>query len=176
MVDISFYSNSVNEVNEIADNMYSNNFSYYFDDVRALQARLESKTHPITDEELEWVLTTLPLSLFSAAEALNRVKLEQETIKLENKKVKVELAKEETEKSPVSKSDLLASKMADYDIVLSIYGSVISRVESELTFCKELIMGCKKIWDGRRNAEKSNPIAPVNTEELPDYQKDVYIK
>lgn len=176
MIDFDLYSEELLEVNSVSDGMYQNNFSYYFESVRSLNDRLSSKTHPITDEELEEVLTALPLNLFSAAEALNKLKLEQEVIKLQNKKRKVEIQKNIPEKSPISKSDFVASELADSEIILAIYSSVISRVESEMSYCKELIMGCKKIWDGRRSTEKSNPVSEIDIDKLPEYQKDAYIK
>ena len=176
MIDFDLYSEELLEVNSVSDGMYQNNFSYYFESVRSLNDRLSSKTHPITNEELEEVLTTLPLNLFSASEALNKLKLEQEVIKLQNKKRKVDIQKNIPEKSQVSKSDFVASELADSEIILAIYSSVISRVESEMSYCKELIMGCKKIWDGRRSTEKSNPVSEIDIDKLPEYQKDVYIK
>ena len=170
MIDFDLYSEELLEVNSVSGEMYQNNFSYYFESVRSLNDRLSSKTHPITDEELEEVLTTLPLNLFSASEALNKLKLEQEVIKLQNKKRKVEIQKNLPEKSKISKSDWIASELADSEIALAIYSSVISRAESEMTYCKELIMGCKKIWDSRRLEEKSSPIAAQDSSNtLPEY-------
>ncbi|WP_302320422.1 hypothetical protein, partial [uncultured Duncaniella sp.] len=47
--------------------LYDDNFATYFKGERELFERLQSKTHPITDEELEWILTSLPLELFSVS-------------------------------------------------------------------------------------------------------------
>ena len=51
---------------------------------------------------------------------------------------------------------------------------VVLRVEGEISFCRELIMAAKKIWDGRRDAEGANPIhtdvSPEDTyDNLPVY-------
>lgn len=176
MIDSDKYKPILDDVNITADNLYHIYFEEYLSDVRDLHKRMKSKVQPITDQELEDVLTMLPLNLFSASEALNKLRLEQEVLKLQTKKQKVEILKNIPEKSSISKTDLVASEMADYEVLLAVYTSVISRAESEMSYCKELIMGCKKIWDGRRSAEKSNPVGELNIDTLPEYQKDVYIK
>lgn len=173
---VNEFQSNIDDAHQTANEIYSDNFDTYFSNVRELGDRMRSAIQPITDQELEDVLTVLPLNLFSAAEAVNRLKLDMEIIKLESKKRKVEIQKNLPEKSKISKSDLLASELADAEITLAIYSSVISRAESEMSYCKELIMGCKKIWDGRRAAEKSNPVGELNIDTLPEYQKDVYIK
>jgi len=173
---VNEFQSNIDDANQTANRIYSDNFDTYFSNVRELGNRMRSAIQPITDQELEDVLTVLPLNLFSAAEAVNRLKLDMEIIKLESKKRKVEIQKNLPEKSKISKSDWIASELADSEIALAIYSSVISRAESEMTYCKELIMGCKKIWDGRRSAEKSNPVGELNIDTLPEYQKDVYIK
>lgn len=176
MIDITEYKADIDEMNEFASNLYVTNFDPYLSCIHELQTRLQSNVQPITDTELEDVLTVLPLNLFSVSEALNRMKLEQEVIKLNLKKRKVEIQNNLPEKSKISKSDLIASELADAEIIIAVYSTVISRVESEMSYCKELIMGCKKIWDGRRLSEKSNPVSEMNIDKLPEYQKDVYIK
>lgn len=176
MIDTTIFKEDTDELNKFATNLYENNFANYLSDVRDLQARMQSKLQPITDQELETILTVLPLNLFSASEALNRLRLEQEVIKLSNKKRKVEILHGLPEKTSISKTDLVAYELADSEMILAVYSSIISRVESEMSYCKELIMGCKKIWDGRRSTEKSNPVSEVDIDKLPEYQKDVYIK
>lgn len=176
MIDSNKYKPILDDVNATADNLYRIHFEEYLSDVRDLHNRMQSKVQPITDKELEDVLTVLPLNLFTASEALNKLKLEQEVLKLQIKKQKVEVLKNIPEKSSIPKTDFVASEMADYEVLVAVYTSVISRAESEMSYCKELIMGCKKIWDGRRSTERSNPVSEVVTEDLPDYQKDVYIK
>lgn len=176
MIDTTEFKESIDELNVFAENLYNANFEMYLSDIRELQNRMQSKLRPITDQELEDILTVLPLNLFSASEALNRLRLEQEVIKLNNKKRKVKILKEISEKSSISKTDIVASELADSEMIIAVYATVISRVESEMSYCKELIMGCKKIWDGRRSSEKSNPISEIDLDTLPEYQKDVYIK
>ena len=49
---------------------------------------------------------------------------------------------------------------------------IISRVETELTFARELIMSCKKIWDRRKDTDDLIPISSIETDHLPDYQEE----
>lgn len=129
------------------EEIYDKKFSRYFQNIVSLRSRLESKSRSITDEELEAILTSVPIDLFSVAEVLNQFRLSQEVVKL---KVK---ADEKSDTDHDSMDHILAGK-----ILQASYASVISRVESEISFSRELIMGAKKIWDGRRKAEESNPV------------------
>ena len=69
------------------------------------------------------------------------------------------------------------------EVILSILDCLISRVDKEMSFARELIMSAKKIWDGRRLTEGLNPTdATTSVDDLPDYdeaigkQKNRYIK
>lgn len=169
--------------------IYEANFSDYFDKVNILYKSLKSKSVPISDGDLEYLITELPLELFTVSENLNALRLEVEVIKLNNRKVKYEL--ENTISEELNSTDFSASykrdainrsvsySMVEYEKILAIYQSVVSRVENELSFSRELIMGAKKVWDSRRSAEKSNPIGEPDVY-LPDYNPDMknksYIK
>ena len=63
----------------------------------------------------------------------------------------------------------------EYKLMNIVYNCVIDKVEHQLSFSKELIMGAKKVWDARKRTEQ--PVIPeVNN--LPDYQpikKQTYI-
>ena len=58
-------------------------------------------------------------------------------------------------------------EMRDDEIAVMVYSSLIDRIEGELSFSRELIMGSKKLWDARRS-NATNPVAPV-VPELPEY-------
>ena len=58
--------------------------------------------------------------------------------------------------------------MVEYEVLHAAYVSIVTRVENEQTFAKELIMGAKKVWDSRRSADNSNPVGLV-VPELPEY-------
>lgn len=53
--------------------------------------------------------------------------------------------------------------------LVSAYDSLYERVSRQITFSKELIMSCKKIWDARRNSDQ-NPMPSVSETDLPEYQ------
>lgn len=169
------YAEFINDISNWVDDQYNKHFKACFDSVHAIHASMQSQTRPISDTELEKVLTELPMQLFSISENLNKVRLEAEVIKLRKKTVKAELDKKASEmvnEGDLAKSDTKSwvdTELADHDILLAAYNSLITRVESDISFSKELIMGCKKIWDARKRTEQSNPVSEVNPNELPSY-------
>lgn len=179
------YTDDMMSVNEYCDQLYEQYFAEHFSDVRELYSRMKSKVHPITDEELEYILTLFPMELFAVSEALNKLRLQAEVVKLKNKEKLEELrkqAKTESEQLELNKTETLeyinhrvSEQMVEYEVFLSAHSSCITRVENEQTFAKELIMGAKKIWDSRRNSENSNPVKEVT--DLPEYRSpQTYIK
>lgn len=145
-------------VNEI----YEKYFSSYFIKEQELYQRFQDSSVPITDKELEWIITSLPLDLYAASDALAQFKAHNEIIKLTIKSRK-KVAKDKPEEID-----------DEYQIMNVVYSAVINKIESKLTFSKELIMGAKKVWDARRRTEQA-PIKEVN--DLPDYTiKNTYIK
>lgn len=166
------YKSDLDYVLEWSDELYSKLFGESFKDVTELYLSIDSKRKPITDSQLEWILCDLPIKLFNVSEILNNLRLEIEVIKLKKNTFKTERKKVYLE-SKIKKSDIndyVDSDMVWHETVLSVYKSVASRVEQELSFSRELIMGAKKIWDSRRSAERSNPIGEVVPEDdLPDY-------
>ena len=141
------------------DKIYDDYFKADFDKVDRLYLRCQSIKSPITDDELEEILTSLPLDLFNAAEKLNRLRLSQQVIKLKCKTGEIE-----------------GDAKSEYDIVSAVYASVIERVENQISFSRELIMGAKKIWDSRRHTEKTNPVSPIKGNDLPVYGERVTAK
>ena len=175
---LSEYASDMSSVNKYCEDLYEQYFSQHFADVRDLYARMKSKVKPITDEELEYILTLFPMEMFAVSEALNKLRLQCEVVKLKNKE-KLEIlrkqAKTEAESLELNKTETIeyinhrvAEQMVEYEVFLSAHTSCITRVENEQTFAKELIMGAKKIWDSRRNAEASNPVKEV-VPDLPEY-------
>lgn len=172
----------IQEVQQAWYEMYRSRFSKHFKRVKELENAYMSKSNPVSDSDLEAILTELPLTLFSVSEALNQLKLEYEVMKLENRRKKVEYREnavqevlEAAELELITKAEaqqhidnsVMRNSTTD-DIVVKIYETVISRVESEISSTKELIMSAKKLWDSRRTADESNPISEV-VPELPDY-------
>lgn len=171
----------MNDVNSIADTMYQSVFDKYFKEMRTWytkfvdsssglsrigQSWFESSS-VIADCDLEVALTTLPLQLFSVSEELSKFKLNQEVVKLRIKELEAEAKASKIENPEIDEDKLIQS----------IYSSVVSRVESEISFSREFIMVMKKFWDARRATEQVNPVSEVNCE-LPEYdlQGKRYIK
>lgn len=177
MIDLSAIeqnmSDDLNSVTGFVNSMYDKNFSSYFADSREVFARMNSKVQPITDDELNYVLIDLPLSLIDVSEQLSSFKVRHEAMKLTVKQKENSLAsdaKDKGMKSAEAKEYVTNNSMEDR-LLLSAYAAIIYRVESEIAFCRELIMGAKKIWDARRKSESVNPVAEVNDSHdgLPEY-------
>ena len=156
------YKTDILPIQVYCDEIYRNNgFEACFCNVSTLIGKMESNMNPISDHDLEWILIELPMKLFTASESLNKLKLSLEVIKLKLKESKSE-----------KDSDL--ETITEYQILKIIHETLISKVESQITLSKELIMGAKKVWDSRRIGEKSNPVKEID---LPDYDPNqTYIK
>lgn len=182
---IEEYENDSAVIEHFCDELYDNLFAEHFTKVKEMYTRLKSEIHPITDEELEYILTLFPMELISVAEKLNKLRLDAQVVKLKNKE-KAEAIRH-TALTEVSVMDLtktekqeyvshrLNKDLVDYEILLAAYTAVTTRVENEQSFSKELIMGAKKIWDSRRAGESVNPVEPVASE-IPEYDRNQYIK
>lgn len=169
------YSEYINDIQQWVDHQYDTAFKSCFDAVNEIHKNMQTQSRQITDTELEWTLTELPMQLFSISENLNKLRLDYEVIKLRKKAIKVEFDKKAAEMvkdSKLAKSEVKSwvdAELVDHDILIAAYNSLITRVESEISFSRELIMGCKKIWDARRKTENVNPVSEVTPETLPKY-------
>ena len=179
------YASDNEVVHKFCDDIYNELFSDNFREVRSMYKRMKSEIHPITDEELEYILTTFPMELFTVAENLNKLRLDREVVKLKNKETYENLRESATKESQaldMKKSEAqeyinhkIAQQFVEYEVVLSAYDAIIGRVENEQSFSRELIMGAKKIWDSRRSSERVNPVGPA-VAELPEYNRQTYVK
>ena len=144
----------------IADKIYSDLVGNYFDEVIELKQRFDFNQNPVTDDELEKILTVLPLRMFKISEALSKATLTNQIAKIK--------AKEKGEDTSV-----------EYKLTAAVYESVMLRIDKERSCCRELIMASKKIWDSRRAAEEAagirTDVGKDPKKELPDYDK-TYIK
>lgn len=154
----------LNDVDDMYYHLYESRFGDMFNRVQDMYHEMKSESendiHHISDEDLQWIITELPLDLFNISESLNKMILESQVMKLKIKELK---SSKDTE-----------DQIMELTMIQSIYSSVISRVQNEISFSKELIMGAKKIWDSRVSSEKSNPIGEVT--DLPEYNRKEYIK
>ena len=171
------YSEKLNEICAVRDELYEEIFAELFSRVTELYQRFKSEVRPITDEELETILTELPLRLFTVSERLADIRMRMSVTKLENKHKRIALMQTysvEPEYDGLSQTavrELVSTRvddeMRDDEIAVMVYSSLIDRIEGELSFSRELIMGSKKLWDARRS-NATNPVAPV-VPELPEY-------
>ena len=185
MVDLksieSEYSEDIDAVSEWCDSIYSSIFAPFFANQHDLFKRMQSKQHPITDEELEHILVDIPVNLFELSEKLNSFRLKQEVLKMKTKQKKSDIIKNSSESTDTKRKEEAALRVLEDELLITSYSSVITRVENEISFSRELIMGAKKIWDGRRNGDISNPVGEVDARssntsytdpELPAYRSN----
>lgn len=163
MSDISRAVESLKEdfisADTLVSEIYDKYFASYFKKEIALHTRFRDADVPITDKELEWLITSLPLELFSVSNALAQFKQHNEIVKLKIKQRKSR-----------SKDEVDDGLDEEYKLMSIIYASVITRVEQEISFSKELIMGAKKIWDARRSGERAPIGEKLPEPDLPDYR------
>ena len=141
---------------DIKSNKVVDLLAEYFDGQYELFERLKSEFKPMSDDELENLLTTTPLNLYAVAERLNRYRLISEMLKLKVKDI--ENAIKRLPKGSDVELYQLSETLSDLRLKSVVCDKVVLRVEGEISFCRELIMAAKKIWDGRRDTEGVNPI------------------
>jgi len=159
----------IDSVTSWCNEIYLDQFDEFFVDYRVLFKRLKSKEKSITDEELARILIDLPIQLFGIAEALNKFKISQEVVKLKNRQRELELIRNSLKSTVTDRKQDATDKMIEYKLLITAYSSIIDRVTSEISFCRELIMGAKKIHDSRLAGIRSNPVSEVDETMLPDY-------
>lgn len=169
---LSRLSKDIDEVNQWSEEQYNKYFSQYFKGTVDLYNKMKSsKTNQqIDDIELEWILTDLPLELFSVTEQLSKLKTAQEVIKISIKKTEREYVKSHTEGSETKRKEEAAELTAEDRLLVSVYDSIAERVSRQMTFSKELIMSAKKIWDARRADGIPLPEMNIDPSRLPDYK------
>lgn len=173
------YTDKIESVESWCNQLYAEKFEVHFAGFRDVFKRLRSKGSKITDDELEELLITLPIKLFDASESLSVVRIASETVKIGSRLKETEII--EAEKGSGTKTtaakEIAAASVLEDRLLIIAYESIISRVESEISFCRELIMSAKKIWDSRRKTDTANPVSEVD--DLPEYvpnPKKTYVK
>lgn len=163
---------NIDDVLRWCEDTYSESFGNYFNDVRELYNRMKSTSQPITDNELESILTMLPLDLFTASETLSRFTLGIEVIKIQIKDKKNQVKKASEATTATKREEEAAESVLGDELLLVAYQSIIDRVNKELAYSRELIMGAKKIWDARRHTDSAMPVSESsvtdNGDELPE--------
>lgn len=166
-IALSYETNS-EDVISWCNTLYDEKFSGYFAKQRILYERLRSKDAPITDKELEEILTTIPLELFQASEAVSQLRIRHEVVKIGIKeKMRLVEAASTAPTATGKKEEAVDSVLGD-QLLLLAYSTILDRVEKETSFSRELIMSAKKIWDARRRTEDSVPAKGVVVD-MPGY-------
>lgn len=167
-LDLSKFEDDISQVKKYSDEIYDSLFEDKFSFARGLYRSLQDTNKPISDSDLEYILIEVPLLLFEVSESLNSLRLTYETIKLRSKKSKFEFDRmlKEDGVSSTERNQLCQQHVIDDNLILSIYSSIISRVESEISFSKELVMSAKKIWDRRKETET---VHNTSVPDLPEY-------
>lgn len=160
----------IRAVQDWAKEMYEEYFSSYFSGQRELYTRFESKSHPITDAELEIILIDVPLKLFTVAEALSQFRIGQEVTKLKARQIEREKEIESLESSETKRKAEASFATLEHKLLITVQSAVVEHVEREISFSRELIMGAKKIWDSRRSAEGAMPVNENAGEPKPELE------
>lgn len=160
----------IKAVQDWSREMYEEYFSPYFAGQRELYKRFESESHPITDAELETILIDVPLKLFTVAEALSQFRIGQEVTKLKAKQIEREKEMQSVESSETKRKAEASFATLEHKLLITVQSAVVEHVEREISFSRELIMGAKKIWDSRRNAEGAMPVNEHSGEPEPELQ------
>lgn len=137
---------------------YDSLFSSYFKGIPKLYEKVTASNEKLTDDDLEFVLTSAPLSIIAASEQLSQYKLNNECLKLYIKKMESEYVTTCDAKTVAEKREQAALHVMDYRLLSKAYEAVISRVDNQVNFTRELIMSAKKIWDARVKTYEASPV------------------
>ena len=164
------YQKDIDAVINYQNDIYGTMFSEYFSDVKKLSDVIKNSGYKSpSDEVLEIILMDVPLKLFDVSEKLNQLELTLQVLKLELKEKKIYLKNslEVQDMNATQTSEYISSKTIEDELMISIYSKLIDRVNSQISYSKELIMSAKKLWDRRKDAEAAMPVAPVDPADVP---------
>lgn len=168
---ISEYSVDISSMDDYCNEIYTTKFQKYFNDTESLYEALSNNLRPITDDELNTILTMCPLNMIEVTDALSECQRNLALIKLKSKELK--LQRSEIPKDLKDTVISLETKLLENNILICAYESIIKRVEGKVSYTRELIMSAKKIWDARRHSLEASPIGPIGDEEtIPVYNPD----
>lgn len=157
------HENNLSDIRLWVEEKYQYEFEELFRVPLSLIDKVDKGT--ITDEELQSILIDLPLDLFQVSERSNNYKLFKEVIKLGMKERKLDMSYSKKDSEAYMKDSY---KVIEDEAAMLGVDSLITRVDKQVSMCKELIMGAKKIWDARRATENVCPVNPPE-DELPEY-------
>lgn len=162
----------IEDVTAWCNEIYTEWFGDFFIDARSVFTRLKEKDRQITDAELTYILMSLPVQLFSVSEALQKFKISQQVVKLKNRQREKQLIETSIETTQTKRQRDAEDKQLEDRLLDTAYSTIIDRVSSEVSFCRELIMSAKKLWDARRYTDSVMPVSEVDpmAPKLPDYK------
>lgn len=164
------YQEDINAVIKYQNEVYDKMFSKEFSEVKSLSDMIKKSGYKSpSDEVLEIILMDVPLKLFDVAEKLNQLELTLQVLKLKLKERKIELKHDENVRNMNSTmlSEFVSENTIEDELMISIYSKLIERVNSQISYSKELIMSAKKLWDRRKEAESAMPVTPVDPAAVP---------
>lgn len=174
---LNAYKEEFSDSELVLESLYQENFGGLFSEAKEMFVKMEQSSCPITDPELEWILTILPMKLFDVSEKINKLRLDLEVVKLKMKEKRYQM-REESQLPGTKAQEYAVIQTTQDEVISTVLSSLITRVENEVSFSRELIMGAKKVWDSRRRSEESMPVSPVQTKEdstpLPEYRYSPY--
>lgn len=166
----SQYQQDIDAVMQYQNDVYDKMFSKEFSEVKNLSDMIKKSGYKSpSDEVLEIILMDVPLKLFDVAEKLNELELALQVVKLKLKQKKIDLkhGPEIEDMNSTQVSEFISVNTIDDELMISIYSKLIERVNSQISYSKELIMSAKKLWDRRKDAEAAMPVAPVDPAAIP---------
>lgn len=164
------YQKDIDAVIKYQNKVYDKMFSKEFSEVKSLSDMIKKSGYKsLSDEVLEIILMDVPLKLFDVAEKLNQLELTLQVLKLKLKERKIELKHDENVRNMNSTmlSEFVSENTIEDELMISIYSKLIERVNSQISYSKELIMSAKKLWDRRKEAESAMPVTPVDPAAVP---------
>lgn len=164
------YQKDIDAVIDYENGIYNHLFADEFSEILKLSDAIkQSGYRSPSDEVLEVILIDVPLKLFDVAERLNQLELTLQVLKLELKEKKVQLkhCNDVQNLKSTEISDYITSKTIEDELMICVYTKLIERVNSQVSYSKELIMSAKKLWDRRKAAESVMPVSPVDPASAP---------
>lgn len=164
------YQKDIDAVIDYENDIYNHLFADEFSEILKLSDAIkQSGYRSPSDEVLELILIDVPLKLFDVAERLNQLELTLQVLKLELKEKKIQLkhCNDVQDLNSTETSDYITSKTIEDELMICVYTKLIERVNSQVSYSKELIMSAKKLWDRRKEAESAMPVPPVDPTSVP---------
>lgn len=153
-INLDLYKDEIDTVTNWIKSEYNEKFSEYFVLIKELYSKFVYKYTPISDDDLERILTIIPLQLHAVTEELANLTLKDAIVKLENKKTQ-------------DPDDIFSGQL-----IAKAYQTLIERVGREISYSKELVMSAKKIWSARKQTETIGVPAESVEIDLPEYDAD----